>query len=267
MNTHALYGSQRVPEEVYGSNVEIFYKVMEAAAPAAWELNSAFLDMWNPTTDHYSWVMPDNFHVEIKVKGTNKETVEFGGVVYEIESKEQMPQESGRSLGPNCIHSLDGMIVREIVRRCDYDVDKINRIKYLLKVKPVHSPVEKSGELLLKLMEHYKKSGYLSSRVLECINKHTVYLLNQEQKDAVLELIDTLPPKPFKVITIHDSFRCLPNYGNDLRFQYNLQLAQVAKSNMLSFLLAQIMGVEDVQITKYSDDLHNQILATEYALS
>ena len=205
MNTHALYGSQKVPEEVYGSNVEMFYKVMEAAAPAAWELNTAFLDMWNPTTDHYSWVMPDNFHVEIKVKGTNKETVEFGGVVYEIESKEQMPQESGRSLGPNCIHSLDGMIVREIVRRCDYDVDKINRIKYLLKVKPIHSPVEKSGELLLKLMEHYKKSGYLSSRVLECINKHTVYLLNQEQKDAVLELIDTLPPKPFKVITIHDS--------------------------------------------------------------
>ena len=63
-----------------------------------------------------------------------------------------------------------------------------------------------------------------------------------------------------------DCFRCLPNYANDLRQQYRLLLAQLAKSNLLNDLLRQLAGAE-VQVTKADPDLWKDILNAEYPLS
>lgn len=63
-----------------------------------------------------------------------------------------------------------------------------------------------------------------------------------------------------------NGFRCLPNYGNDLRKQYNIQLASIAKSNLLSFLISQILG-RTVTIGKADPDLWKDVLHTNYALS
>ena len=63
-----------------------------------------------------------------------------------------------------------------------------------------------------------------------------------------------------------DCFRCLPNYGNDLRKQYNLQLHLIAKSNMLSDLLSQLLGYK-MHVPKLDPTLANDILKANYALS
>ena len=83
---------------------------------------------------------------------------------------------------------------------------------------------------------------------------------------VVQELIDSLPAKPFQVMTIHDCFRCLPSYGNDLRKQYNLQLALIAKSDILSHMLTSITG-HPVPITKDDPNMWEGILTANYALS
>lgn len=61
-------------------------------------------------------------------------------------------------------------------------------------------------------------------------------------------------------------FRCLPNYGNDLRSQYILQLYLIAKSDLLSYLLSQLLK-QPVSIGKLDPTMANDILNTEYALS
>lgn len=63
-----------------------------------------------------------------------------------------------------------------------------------------------------------------------------------------------------------DCFRCLANYGNDLREQYNLQLHLIARSNMLSFILSQLVG-GNVAIHKQDPTLANDILHSNYSLS
>lgn len=63
-----------------------------------------------------------------------------------------------------------------------------------------------------------------------------------------------------------NGFRCLPNYGNDLRYQYNLQLYLIAKSDLLSYLLSQLLK-QPVSIGKLDPTMANDILNTEYALS
>ena len=264
----SLYGSERVPTQVFGEGelYDTFISTMEEHAPAAWELNKAFIDMWNPSVSSYHWVMPDNFHVNMNVWGTEEETVHFRNQPYTVTTKVIKPTEKGRSLSPNCIHSLDSMVVREITRRCMYDPKKIEEIKHLLNHGGyTQLEISKSGRLLLELFEHSKESGYLSSRVLDVINKNNIYLLSDEEKNQVWDIINTLPAKPFDVYVIHDAFNCHVNFANDLRWQYIHQMVLISKSNMLSFLLSQILNRE-VEITKYTEDLHLEIAKSEYAI-
>lgn len=60
-------------------------------------------------------------------------------------------------------------------------------------------------------------------------------------------------------------FRCLPNYGNDMRRQYANLLMLIAKSDLLSYILSQIMG-KLVPVTKFDPDLWKDIKDTDYAI-
>jgi hypothetical protein len=80
------------------------------------------------------------------------------------------------------------------------------------------------------------------------------------------QLIQSLPEKPFQVISIHDCFRCLPNYGNDLRQQYNNLLAEIAASELLSSIVSQITHSK-FKAGKLDPTLPADIYTTNYALS
>lgn len=261
-----LYGSVAVPKEVFGEGIQlkIFYQVMAEVAPAAWELNEAFLTMWNPDALSHDWVLPDNFHVHVKVMNQVEETVHFMNEPYKVFHAVNEPSPEGRSLGANTIHSLDGMIVREMVRRCDYDVDKVlGVIGAMTSMTQGCNAVTTDDKMVMKLWDHYLESGYLSARIIDHINLGNV---GHVALPTLWELISSLPEKPFKLMTVHDCFRCLPAYGNDLRIQYNNQLMLIAKSNLLQNLLSQIVG-RPLSIGKLDPNLWKSIAATNYALS
>jgi hypothetical protein len=117
--------------------------------------------------------------------------------------------------------------------------------------------------MLMNLWNHYKASGYLSARILDYITAQNVDMID---RTPVIDLIESMPKRPFKVVSIHDCFRCLPHYGDDLRRQYNLQLALIAKSNLLSSIITQLVG-KKVTIGKLTPSLYKQIPDTNYALS
>ena len=58
----------------------------------------------------------------------------------------------------------------------------------------------------------------------------------------------------------------LPSYGNDLRRQYNRLLAEVAQSDLLSFLVSQIVK-RRITVSKIDPDMFGDILETNYSLS
>lgn len=260
----AFYNSKAVPKEVFGEGplLNLFYATMGEAAPAAWELNEAFFDMWDPTKLCNSWVLPDNFHVHVKVMGQVQNTVHFLGGNYDTFQKVNMTQEEGRSLSANTIHSLDGMIVREMTRRCSYDPKVIIRVLDALQ-DVGEMGCDDDAYMVRKLWTHYQMSGYLSARILDHLFYDNVHMVDAEVIEA---LIRSLPRVPFQLMTVHDCFRCLPNYGNDLRQQYNLQLHLIAKSNLLQYLVSQILG-RPVQVAKLDPTLADDILEADYALS
>ena len=200
---NALYGSIAVPKEVFGEGIQlkIFYEVMGEVAPAAWELNEAFLAMWNPDALSHDWTLPDNFHVHVKVMAQKKQVVQFMNEPYDTFHMVNQPTEEGRSLGANCIHSIDGMIVREMTRRCDYNPDTVLRVIEALNQEGDDRTDTEDGKMVVKLWGHYMECGFLSARILDYLTKETIELVH---KETIWELINSLPEKPFKLIAVHD---------------------------------------------------------------
>lgn len=266
----SFYGSTAIPKEVFGEGklLEVFYETMQENAPGAWELNETMLAIWDNTRDEYSWVMPDNFHVHIKVMGSVTETINFLNEPFDVTYSVNMPIDGGRSLGANTTHSVDGFAVREIARRCMYNKTKITYLNNLItstnfkELCEPNKPTEEDKYVKL-LWNHYKKSGFLSARILDYLNESNLYYVDG---NIVLDLIESLPEKPFQVASIHDCFRVLPKYGNDLRKQYNLILSEIARSDLLSYLMSQILG-RHIPVQKIDKNLWKDILSTNYALS
>lgn len=263
----ALYGSEAMPKEVFGegAQLQVFYDVMQEMAPGAWELNQHFLDIWDDSVLEHNWVMPDNFHVKVKVMDRQEETVHFLNDKYSTFYSVNAPKEKGRSLGANGTHSIDGMIVREMTARCSYNPDTILVVLNALECidQHVHMENDKDRAMITTLWGHYQRTGYLSARILDYINHRTVDLVD---RDVIRALIDTLPEKPFQLVAVHDCFRCLPAYGNDLRRQYNLQLHLLAKSKLLEDILRQMTGYH-MPIKPLDPTMADEILHANYALS
>jgi hypothetical protein len=262
----AFYSSKAVPKRVFGEGelLDVFYASLKELAPGAWDLNEAMLSLWNPAAYEHAWVLPDNFHCHIKVMQQVREEVTFGPKSYDVFYNVNAPTDEGRSLGANTIHSIDAMIVREMTRRCDYDPKMVDRLYKLIKEgnygSAVGHPLAEKVELL---WEHYQRSGFLSARILDYLDEDTLSLVNPRE---IKELLDSMPFKPFKIVSIHDCFRVLPHYGNDLRLQYNLQLQLIAKSSLLQDIISQLLG-KPVSIGKVDPMLWTKIKQTNYALS
>lgn len=259
----AFYTSRAVPKRVFGEGelLQKFYQTLAEEAPGAWELNEAFLAMWQPDVLSNDWMLPDGFEVKIKVMGQQKEVIHFLNAPYEITQRVNMPQEEGRSLGANINHSIDGMVVREMNRRCNYNPVNILRLKEEIfsRKKSLNRPRDQQ---VIKLWKAYEKSGFLSYRLLTYLDHENAALVDTK---TVVDMIARLPKKPFEVLSIHDCFRCLPNYGNDLRMMYNTILSEIARSNMLEYIVNQIIP-KPIKVNK-RDDIANEIMESNYALS
>jgi hypothetical protein len=262
----AFYGSTATPKQIFGEGelLRTFYETIQENAPGAWEINETMLGIWDPTALINQWTLPDNFHVKVKVMGQIIEPVTFLDEPYDVIFNENMPIKGGRSLGANMVHSIDGMIVREMNRRCNYDPIKIKKLQGLAFVGGGgHRSRYENDRLVQQLWINYQMTGFLSARILEYLNIDNMGLVNPE---IIRQLLRSLPDKPFQVISIHDCFRCLPNHGNDLRQQYNNLLAEIAESKILGSIVGQITG-KHITAGKIDPTLPADIRVTNYALS
>jgi hypothetical protein len=240
----ALYNSTAMPKKIFGEGelLAMFYQTMEEMAPGAWELNKDFKGLWQADALSHDWVLPDNFHVHTPVMTPVKQTVNFLNRPIEVTTTENIGTKEGRALGPNIVHSIDGMIVREMYRRCSFDADHMIELIELImqsNYQRPYSTTRAKDKLVQTLWAHYERTGFLSARILENLDAKN---LGSVDYSVILKLIKSMPVNPFQLIAIHDCFRVHPNYGNDLRQQYNNLLAELADSDLLSDIASQVAG-------------------------
>ena len=78
--------------------------------------------------------------------------------------------------------------------------------------------------------------------------------------------IQTMEVKGELTTRLTIGFRCHPNYGNDLRRQYNIILADLCKSKMLDFIASQICK-KPIKTRKIGHIPTEVILNANYTLS
>ena len=265
----ALYGSQAVPKQHFGegSMLEAFYATLQDALPGVWSLNCLLKQLWQDDALSHDWIMPDNFHVHIKEMNTIQKQVRFMDKPATVDITVNQGSIEGRSLGANVTHSVDGLVVREMRGRCDYDINTVMNLFQLCSRAEGGEKFEGTAsrakdDMVNTIWQNYKDSGFLSIRILDNLDEQNFCLIDFK---VLRDLLVSLPDVPFKILTIHDCFRCLPSYGNDLRRQYNQILSDISSSEMLSYITTQITG-QYIPITKISD-ISADILQSDYSLS
>lgn len=83
---------------------------------------------------------------------------------------------------------------------------------------------------------------------------------------VIAKLIQTLPGQSFQLVTVHDCFRCHPNYGNDLRQQYNTIMADLNDSKILPYIAQQLCG-QKISARKVGNIPREIIMNGNYLLS
>lgn len=122
-----FYGSKRQPMLLFGEDtpeLQAFYDILFQELPGAMELMGTMQGCWDPTTLAHSWTMPDGHVVVAKVMipvDKKIEVDELQHATFTHRANINAPDKKGLSLAANIIHSIDGWIVREMIRRCDKD--------------------------------------------------------------------------------------------------------------------------------------------------
>ncbi len=127
--TH-FYNSKAIPERTFNEDqLACFYNVLEDELPGCQSVMDILNECWNPNALEHSWELPDGHVCKVKVI----EKTSMGIKIEELDDREftlvynkNMPSMNGRSLAANVIHSVDGWVCREMVRRCDFEVSCIH---------------------------------------------------------------------------------------------------------------------------------------------
>ncbi len=125
--TH-FYNSKATPKALLSKQeLEVFYDVIQGLLPGAETVMHSINSCWNPEATSHEWVMPDGHTVYIPViegiNGTYSD-LELGDIP--LRWYHQTKSDNYRSLCPNVIHSIDGYVAREMVRRCDFQLSHVH---------------------------------------------------------------------------------------------------------------------------------------------
>ena len=123
-----FYGSSAKPKEVFGEDtpeLDAFYQALQNLVPGAVLVMKYLAVCWDSTVLNHSWTLPDGFTAVKPVT----ELVEYKGIkVDELPCSftylcvENIPSKNGVSILADSIQSLDAYLVRETLRRCDFDI-------------------------------------------------------------------------------------------------------------------------------------------------
>ena len=244
------YGSVAVPKELFGDLIGYYEQAFLNIAPGAAELLPEMLNAWDPTKLVNQWTQADGFEVVIPVmdtKCTRIQVDELGGASITVEYKENMPLDFSASLVANTVHSVDALVVRNMIRRCSYNKPQVESVLYVLEtlLDAGNDPCVMTDKHIIKYVSLAQRFNWIDPVIISFIDMENINQLPNWYAIRLIKLIKMmLVYPPFDLLTVHDAFRCHANNANAVRYWYKEILASIAESNILSCIMSDILGVK-----------------------
>lgn len=279
----ALYGSQATPRDIFGEDtpeLDAFYAGLTDVAPLAVELLGDLRNSWQAFALAHSWILPDNFHVLIKVmqkvEGARVEVDELGHSTFSFDYYVNQGTKKDLKLVANVTHSFDAYLLRSVERRCSYDLQEVLKASEILRLEArrrkyggKEGELEEVGEIMHVYLERYAECRVADVVILPYLTSDNVVYMEDAHLTRLLEIIDEmLDHESFEIVTVHDEFKCHPNNCNAMRGHYVSILADLARGRALEDVMRQITGHEPTYDRAMDgDELAELILQSNYAIS
>lgn len=269
------YGSKEKPEEYFGADtpqLDAFYAACHKEAKGAFQLLDILRSTWQSYALQHSWKLPDGFTTIVKVTQKVKKQVHIAELFnynMTIETKINEGTYGGVSNVANVIHSVDAFLLRELIRRCNYNKHMTKKVFHVISdhlssgtgTKPL------TDQALKYYFDLANNHGQISLAVLPDINAENVAQLPPMYLKGLLDIIEQmLQYEPFEVTTVHDAFAAHPNNCNILRHWYREIMAELAESDVIQYIIQQITGNTQYTFHKHSDNLASLIRKSNYAI-
>jgi DNA-directed RNA polymerase len=120
-----FYNSKANPKQTFNEpQLEAFYTTLDGLMPGAMHIMEDINACWQYDNDVHQWTLPDGHVARVTVTemtDTRIEVDELDHRTFTYRYNKQQPSENYRSLVANIIHSVDGYVAREMVRRNHYE--------------------------------------------------------------------------------------------------------------------------------------------------
>jgi hypothetical protein len=266
----SCYGSKAIPEELFGTGVklEAFKQACMEVAPGAFGMLNPLKNTWDPTTKVHHWKLPDGYQAYVPVMATDIIDLvvdELGGYEMSTLIVENRAKEFGVSNIANVTHSIDGYVVRSLVRYCNYNPSTTKRIRKLVNDElATRKDESQTDQSILKTIE---KLNLLDITIIDEITSFNVGKYPRQVLELMMKDVDLMESHPpFEVVPVHDCFGVRPSSMNRLRFWYNEILARLSNSTLLEMILSQLYH-EEVNLKVFDEDIADRIRQNNYAIN
>ena len=116
----AMYGSRAEPVKLFGADtpeLQAYLIALHATIPALGFMQVLGSTLWDKGATEHSWTLPDGHVVKCPNLVPKEARIEICGTRFTHKWKELGNSKVSTSLGVNITHSVDGYVVREMVRK------------------------------------------------------------------------------------------------------------------------------------------------------
>lgn len=262
-----VYGSSAVPKAVFGDNYGIFKKAFFEELKGVVIINNALIDAWDPNKTVWEWVLPDGFNARTISTKMKVFRMEIGETSYSYMKEILAPKEKGdigtKALSANVTHSVDGFILRELHRRCNWNEDK-----YFLALNTLKFPKKGKNHKLENLEKLSRKYKFTSWEAIEYLQTGYVGNCSEAWLEHLQGMLDVYS-EPFEVVSIHDEFMCGANHVNVMKQVYNDILSELYRSSLIPQIICDLRGDTEISryVGKFQQNIFDKIKNNRYAIS
>ena len=167
---------------------------------------------------------------------------------------------------------VDAYVARTMHRRLNYDPQVLAYASWLLETEVLKREFAEYKEdvedaTLQYYLDLYESSKMADVVILPYLTSENVGNLSYNHLKHLNHIVGLMEKhEPFELVTVHDDFKCLANNVNHMRFMYKEILAELAESELLTWMFRSILKC-DGTYKKLSNNLADFIRASNYGLT